>query len=184
MLERSAMRFIPVLFAALVWAAPVSAQEAANDPTLEWRTMETEHFVVTYHEPLGMVARRVAVVAERAQQRVGAVLDHVPSDKTQIVITDDTDYANGSASAYPLNVIRLFAAAPEDLSPLGDYDDWLTELVFHEDTHILHMDQIGGIATVINAIFGRLYVPNGVAPRWFLEGLAVYEETDTTAGGR
>lgn len=160
------------------------AEGAAADPTLEWRTIESAHFLIHYHEPLAIVARRVAVVAERAQARIGAALGHVPDTQTDIVITDDTDYANGSATAYPHNVIRLYATAPEDLSPLADYDDWLTDLVFHEDTHILHMDQISGVAAVVNAIFGRVYIPNTIAPRWFLEGLAVFEETDTTAGGR
>jgi hypothetical protein len=182
------------LFAALAGAvlclvagvlAPTGVRaQAASDPTLEWRTLRTPRFAIHYHEPLGPVARRVAVVAERAYDTVGPILRYTPASLTHIVISDDTDFANGSATAVPFNTIRLFATGPEDLSPLGDYDDWLTELIFHEGTHALHLDQVRGIPALFNAIVGKTWLPNAVAPRWFLEGLAVYLETDLTSAGR
>jgi hypothetical protein len=46
--------------------APTTAW--AGDGRLDWFTIETEHFVVSYHEPLGDVAKRVALVAERAHE--------------------------------------------------------------------------------------------------------------------
>lgn len=162
-------------------AGPAQAQ---RDPRLRWRTITTPHFLVHYYEPLGPMARRVAVVAERAERTLAAVLEHTPHERTHIVISDDSDSANGSATALPFNTIRLYATAPEDLSTLGDYDDWPTALVTHEHTHILHLDQIGGIPAIINAILGKVYAPNQVQPRWMLEGLAVYEESEHTAGGR
>jgi Tol biopolymer transport system component len=158
--------------------------QAVSDPALDWHTLETPRFAVHYHEPLEPLARRVVVVAERAFERLGPLLRYVPDAQTHFVLTDDTDFANGSASALPFNTIRLFATAPEDLSPLSDYDDWLTELIFHESTHILHLDQVRGIPALVNAILGKTWVPNAVAPRWFLEGLAVYLETELTSAGR
>lgn len=167
----------------LLHAADASAQ-AANDPRLTWHTITTPHYAVHYHEPLDLMARRVAAIAERANHNLSEVLDYTMHERTQIVLTDDTDFANGSATAIPYNTIRLYATAPEDLSPLGDYDDWMTAIVFHENTHIVHLDQVSGIATLLNALLGKVYTPNAIAPRWFLEGLAVYEETSQTAGGR
>lgn len=158
--------------------------QAVADPTLEWRTITTRRFAIHYHEPLEPIARRVAVVAERAYAAIGPALRYTPSSRTQIVLSDDTDFANGSANSVPFNTIRLYATAPEDLSPLGDYDDWLTELLFHEGTHVLHLDQVRGIPALFNAIFGNTWAPNAVAPRWFLEGLAVYVETELTSAGR
>jgi hypothetical protein len=49
---------------------------------------------------------------------------------------------------------------------------------------VLHLDQVRGLPAFVNAILGKTWVPNAVAPRWFLEGLAVVLETDFTAGGR
>jgi len=161
----------------------VTAQ-AVSDPSLDWHTLETARFAVHYHEPLEPLARRVVAVAERAYDTLGPVLRYVPEERTHFVLTDDTDFANGSATALPFNTIRLFATAPEDLSPLSDYDDWLTELIVHESTHVLHLDQVRGLPALVNAILGKTWVPNAVAPRWFLEGLAVFLETEFTSAGR
>ena len=48
----------------------------------------------------------------------------------------------------------------------------------------LHTDHIGGVPAIVNAVFGKQWAPNQVQPRWILEGLAVYEETLHTSGGR
>jgi hypothetical protein len=37
---------------------------------------------------------------------------------------------------------------------------------------------------VMQTLFGRLYFPNEWQPIWLIEGLAVYEETEQTSGGR
>ncbi|MEM7446695.1 MAG: hypothetical protein AAF355_00470 [Myxococcota bacterium] len=184
MFSLSPVAFVLSAFLLLDFIQATLAYAQIRDPHLRWRTIRTAHFDVTYHEPLDIVAQRTAEVAERAHSILSDVLRHAPKGRTQIVLTDDTDVANGSASVLPRNTIRLFATAPDDLSPLGDYDDWLTELVTHEHTHILHLDTIGGISKWINAIFGKTAAPNSVQPRWFIEGLATHEESERTAGGR
>ena len=70
------------------------------------------------------------------------------------------------------------------MSPLGDVDDWYLELVTHEYTHILHTDHIEGIPALVNALLGKTFAPNQVQPHWLLEGLAVFEESARTSGGR
>jgi hypothetical protein len=173
-----------LIAAALVAPRPERAAAQVPDPLLVWHTIRTPHFDIHYHEPLGYVARRAAAVAERAHSTLTMVLGHAPTQRVQMVITDNSDAANGSATALPYDLIHLFAEAPDDLSPLADYDDWLTMLVVHEHTHILHLDQAGGLPAIINALLGRVYMPNHIQPRWFLEGLAVLEESEQTSGGR
>ncbi len=161
-----------------------STPARADDGSLVWRTVESEHFVVQYYEPNEDIARRVAVVAERAHRSVSAALGHTPAEKTVIVVTDDTDGANGFASVVPRNMIHLFASAPGPTSTLNDHDDWLYGLVAHEYSHIIHLDTIGGLPWLYNKIFGKRWAPNQVQPRWFVEGLATYEESKRSSGGR
>ena len=156
----------------------------AGDPDRVWRTVESAHFVVHYYAPLDDVARRVAVVAERAHRVLSPALAHAPKAKTQIVVVDDTDGANGFASVLPRNQITLYATAPNADSVLADHDDWLYGLVAHEYTHILHLDTIGGLPALYNAIFGKTWAPNQVMPRWVIEGLATYEESRQSSSGR
>ncbi len=155
-----------------------------NDVRIDYRTVRTEHFAIHYHEPLGVVARRVAEVCEDAYTRLTPVLEHIPDEITHVALSDGTDSANGSATSLPYNTMNLFISAPEDLTPLGDYDDWLSELIIHEYTHVLHLDTYSGIPAIINTILGKVYAPNLVQPRWFIEGLAVHEESRETTGGR
>lgn len=170
---------------AVALAVAVSAGSAhAGDPTLAYFTIETDHFVIHYHSGLEASARRLAVVAERAHRNLAPALDHTPEEKTIIVLVDDTDSANGFAGVLPRNAIQLFATAPAAFTELDDHDDWLYGLVAHEYTHILHLDTIEGLPYAYNKIFGKLWSPNQIMPRWIIEGVATYEESKKASGGR
>jgi hypothetical protein len=164
--------------------ALLAPRAQAGDPRLEWYTLQTAHFRVNFHRGLEPAAQRVAAVAERAYGILGKNLDQRPSEVVEILLADDSDFANGSAGAVPYDAIRLFATAPDDMSALSDYDDWLNELVTHEYTHILHVDNVSGLPALLNKILGKTAVPNHSQPRWILEGLAVAMETAHTTGGR
>lgn len=156
----------------------------AGDPRQVWKTVETEHFIIHYDEPLFEVAEKVARVAERGHAVLVPIFAHAPAKKTHIVILDQTDSSNGFASVLPYNRITLYATAPEADSVLSDHDDWLYYLTTHEYTHILHLDTIDGLAKLSNKIVGKQWAPNQVLPRWVIEGLATYEESRQTSGGR
>src|ERR1019366_5458048 len=157
-----------ILASALVWP---SFARAANDPELVYKTLESPHFRITFYSGEEEIARHVADLAEDINARLVPVLGWQPKEKVEIALNDQTDSANGFTSAAPYNAIRLFVTAPDDLSPLGDVDDWYQELVTHEYTHTLHLDNITGIPALWNAIVGRAWVPNQIQPRWILEGL-------------
>jgi len=174
-----------VLGAALI-AVTLGARlaRAAGDPNLEWWTVETPHFRIHYYRGLEPIADRVATIAEGVNARLEDALGWKSAEVTEVVLSDGTDGANGSASALPYNTIQLFVTAPDDLSTLGDYDDWYLELITHEHTHILHTDNITGIPALVNKVMGKYWAPNNAQPRWILEGLAVLEESKQTGGGR
>ncbi|HEY3254410.1 MAG TPA: hypothetical protein VGJ91_10690, partial [Polyangiaceae bacterium] len=170
--------------ACVFWVVARAGWARAGDPYLDWYTVKTPHFRVHYHGGLEDIAQRTASSAESVYQRLVPQLGWAPKQVTEIVVTDDTDSANGSASTVPYNVVRLYATAPDDMSPLGDYDNWINELVTHEYTHILQIDNTSGLPAVGNAILGKTYAPNQQQPRWILEGLAVVMESEHTSGGR
>ena len=179
--DNDRMRALAVVAAVLAASA---ARAHAGDPTQVWRTVETEHFQVHYHEPLGAVARRVALSAERAHATLTRALRNTPEGQTHIVVVDDTDGSNGFASVLPRNDITLYTSAPPDTSALGDHDDWLYNLTSHEYTHIVHLDTIEGLPRLYNRVFGKQWSPNQLQPRWVIEGLATYEESKRSASGR
>jgi hypothetical protein len=183
--KRPSYRYFVVTLTVLSWALYAARPaSAASDPYLQWWTMETAHFRVHYYKGLEPVAEKVAALAEGVNQRLADALGHDLTDVTHIILSDHTDDANGYADAFPYNAIHLWVTAPEDLSALGDYDDWQLELVTHEHTHVIHTDTAGGIPALVNRIAGKWWLPNRAQPKWILEGIAVLEESAHTTGGR
>jgi len=170
-----------VAVALLVVAAPA---RAIDDPSYDYWTLETAHFKLTYPQPLEAVAKRIITLSEAIHTRVTRGMHYTPSDKTEMILTDNTDSANGSATPIPYDAIQLYTTAPGDISALGDYDDWYLGLVTHEFVHITHTGNISGLATVANRIFGKTFAPNSAQPRWIIEGLAVVLESEYSSGGR
>lgn len=177
-------RWLGAVPLALACIAHAPSAKASSDPRLLFRTFETPHFRVTFYSGSEEVARHTADLAEGMYAEMSADLGWAPQERTEIMLTDFTDSANGSATALPFNTVRLFMTAPDDMSPLADVDDWMLDLVTHEYTHILHTDQIRGLPALANRVFGKTFAPNQVQPRWLLEGLAVYHESKHTSAGR
>lgn len=164
--------------------AATGRADARDDPKLLWKSIESEHFRITYYSTEDEVAHHVLTLAESIYTRLVPVIGWAPSERTEILLTDQTDSANGAATALPYDAITLNVTSPDDMSPLGDVDDWYLELVTHEYTHILHTDHIEGIPKLVNRLIGKTLAPNQLQPHWILEGLAVLEESSETSGGR
>lgn len=182
---RAPARATAALALSLAFAGP--AQAGSRDQ--RWRTLESEHFVVHYYQGSEEAAERAAMTLERAHDRLAPDLGHSPRRRTQVVLTDTTDGSNGSATVLPYPRIDAFVTAPDSMSVLESYDDWIDILLTHEYTHIVHIDTIHGLPRLVNALlgFGRLgnvWPPNGAQPRWVIEGLATYEESRLSSQGR
>jgi hypothetical protein len=162
----------------------IAPRARAGDPWVPWYTLTTPHFHVHYQAGVEEVAQRVATTAENVLARLGPQLGFHPTSFTEIVLNDGTEDANGFASTLPYPAVTLFVSAPDDMSALGDYDDWVTELVTHEFTHILHMSNTSGAPEAVNYVLGPTLAPNEQQPHWILEGLAVAMESEHTSGGR
>ena len=156
----------------------------AADPQLEWKTKTTKHFYIHYESGSEEIASRTAKIAEPIYRRLTQKLRWEPSSPVHVVLNTTSLNANGLSTPIPYNAIYLDVATPDEGSSLDEYDDWLTILLTHEFTHTVHIDMVGGVNRFLRAIFGRTIVPNAAEPQWIIEGLAEYNETTETTGGR
>ena len=123
-------------------------------------------------------------VAEEVHALLSPYLEWQPIERTQVVLVDPTDRANGSARTTPFNSIVLYTVPPDAGSTLGNHQNWMWALFVHEYTHILQIDMVDGLPLVLRYALGRLISPNSVLPKWLTEGYATYLETLFTRGGR
>jgi hypothetical protein len=153
-------------------------------PYWNWKTIETEHFRITFPEELKAIANRSANLFEEAHQILAPVLRWEAHYKVQVLVIDNEDSANGLTSALGRFGMILWATPPESWYSTSFYDDWLRLLVIHEYTHFLNLDATSEFWAVLRYFFGDTLLPNGTWAPWMLEGLAVYMETRFTKAGR
>jgi len=151
----------------------------AVDPFLNWKTIESEYLYVHYDEGNKAFAEHVLVIAEAAYKRLTKELDWTPKEKTHVILSDEADAPNGFATPLSFSRTVIFLAPPSSINTLEDFDDWLSTLIFHEFTHIIHLDKSDGSPEFLRNIFGRFLFlfPNIFQPSWVTEGLATYKET-------
>lgn len=175
--------------AALVGAlcAPAAAQVPPDE---RWRTLETEHFRVTFPDSLEPLGRRAADRAERAYAELAGTFIEAPEGRIDLLVTDHTDASNGFAQVWPSNRIVVFARPPVDALGLGYFDDWLELVITHELAHVVHLDHTANpLGTVVRGVLGRVPMewpafPGLGTPRWLTEGLATWYESRLTSAGR
>ncbi len=165
--------------ALLLWGLAAEAQYV--DPSLRWRTLDTEHFTVHFAEHARAQGGLVAEVAESVYPRVTDWLGWKPGSRTRIVVLDSLDFPNGLASPLPFNYVQIVLTPPDD-GELLQNREWLDLVLTHEFTHIAHLDKAKEDPLAFRRIFGRmpLLFPNLLEPGWLTEGLAVYSESDSS----
>ncbi len=172
---------------------------ARLDTSFVFSTIETPHFSIHFHQGLEPVARKAALFAEEAHGRLTREFSWEPGEKTEMVLIDDSDFANGFSTALPYDTIYVQVVPPNLASTLGEYDDWLKVVITHEYAHIVTLDPSRGYWKVMRKIFGKpvpgtdplselLFLvtapPNSFLPRWWHEGMATWAETEFTGAGR
>ena len=195
--------YIIIIIVLLIYSPLVMSVEAVRyDPGLEWQVLESPHFSVYFFKLQDneqndddddfsynneQLAQEIADIAEETYRQVNAQLGppkHHHLQKIAIIMEDFSDYALGSASFFPHRVIRLSLTAPTAKSFDMKFKSWLKIIITHEYTHLAHLGMTAGPTTALRALFGQILLPNALQPMWSIEGLAVYNETKFTAGGR
>jgi len=179
----------------------MNVEAVRYDPGLEWQVLESPHFSVYFsklqnneqnNEDFGynneQLAQEVADIAEETYRQVNAQLGspnkHHHLQKIAIIMEEFSDYALGFASSFPHRVIRLSLTTPTAKSFDMKFKSWLKMVITHEYTHLAHFEMTAGPTTALRALFGQILTPNALQPIWSIEGLAVYNETKFTTGGR
>lgn len=177
--------------AAILWAPPSFSATIAGvgdsiglSPFWTYKTIETDHFRLTFPEELTASAQKSAHYLEEAHALLKGPLAWEPKFRTTVLILDNTDLANGLTSPIGRFGMVFVITPPENWFSTAYYDDWLKLLAIHEYTHFLNMDATRDFWKVLRYAFGDSLLPNALWPTWMLEGLAVYMETKYTGQGR
>lgn len=177
--------------AAVAWAA--GDAEAWNHSEIEWKTIQTEHFAVHFHEGVEASAREIARVAEDVYSPITALYGYEP-DRVHINVTDRAGLPEG-ASYYYLNRIDIDTDDVE--FHLRGTADWLRNVVAHEFAHMVSLQASMKMPRWLPAVFlqgfgfekekrpdvitgypnfiGSLPVAGEVVPNWLAEGIAQYQ---------
>lgn len=169
--------------AALLASAPPSLA-ASQPPRYHFKTLRSGRIRVHFHaEVEGSARRTMALVQEILPRLEERYRVKVPG--LDLVVDDAYDAPNGLASSFPYPYVEIRAASL-DGTESGPTESWLRMVVTHELTHIVHIEQASGLFGLGRRVFGRapFLFPDAFQPAWFIEGLAVREETRGTAFGR
>ncbi|MEX1256162.1 MAG: hypothetical protein WEG36_00965 [Gemmatimonadota bacterium] len=171
----------------LMAAFPAAAQ--APPPDLDYFTLRTEHFRITYPEGLGALVPRAAATAERAHALLIGSFFPAPAGPIDLLLTDHTDFSNGFARVTPSSRITIWVHPPLDGLALSHFDEWLELVITHEVAHVFQLDYTGRLGRALRSLFGRPslrwpYFAGYTLPQLAIEGVAVELESRYTLAGR
>ena len=166
---------------------------AAEDSPLGMSYVETKDLKLIYFDSLDYLVPHTVRTFTNAREWQRRMFGWTPSESTIVLLKDLSDYASAAALAAPHS--RLFL----DIAPLSHAfetfpaSERMFSLMNHEQVHVASNDIwaeedrrwrgffFGKIAPQSkhpeSLIYSYLTVPRFTAPRWYLEGVAVFMET-------
>jgi len=159
---------------------------------------ETEHFRIIYQKPLAEAVPLIAEYCEEAYGILTRVFGWEPLEKTTVLIQDGFDTHNGWATPISHNTMSIYIAGPSPGTAIFQDGNYIRRTIFHEMTHLISTDIRIGYSRVLSSVFGKVAPADTVsmglflftsspvmlAPRWFLEGLSIWSETEFCPPGR
>lgn len=178
--------------------------QAYNFPDLNWRTAETEHVYIHYHQGEELTAERLSQVADPIFEAVCQAYDYTPKAKVHVILQDVFDVSSGGA----LPTEDMIIIWPTHLyNYLRGRSDWIPQVFAHELTHIISLKKANLFTNYLPFLrFNFLYLAGlfrdthpwkdkawyagggalftgEITPRWFAEGIAQYEAQRITKEG-
>lgn len=161
----------------------LQAQDKVN-PSIQWKQVKDPYATWVYDSRHKKLVDHYRQLFQQARPKLEALFKELP-ETTTFMISDHTDLANGSATVFPYPIIRLFPVIPLPPSSISETNNNFLDLITHEYTHILNLHPVHGPLSWLTPLFGSVVRPNALLPRWYVEGLAVYLESELNPqGGR
>ncbi|HTY05230.1 MAG TPA: hypothetical protein VMC86_01830 [Gemmatimonadales bacterium] len=189
------LRFAPAFLAVVLVCAPAAPAALAA----QFQTVETADMRLVYASPLeSYLVPQVARSFENSLQFHRRLFGYTPSGPINVLMHDLWHYGNAGASPIPQNHITI------GIEPYAhDYEsapapERMTSSLNHEMAHIVTVDKatasdrfyrtlfFGKVTpnaeVPLSMLYSYLTTPRWYAPRWYLEGIAVYLETWMNGG--
>lgn len=155
-----------------------SGQEPAN---IKWNSLQSEHFRVLYSHDYNLQAHYFSSILEKNYSFFQEEFNIKPHF-TIVVLHNRTALSNGFSVLSPLRM-EIGAVAPQTIySQL-----WLDQLAIHEFRHSIQIQSFRkGFARHFYWLLGDASTSAAMAllPFWFIEGEAVWTETNYSRTGR
>lgn len=126
------------------------------------------------------------------------VFDWQPRERATVILTDLSDYGNAGAGASPFNGVSVYIAPASRTLETMPSSERMFMIMNHELVHVANMDVanlqdrrwrrfFGGKPRQTDShpesiLYNYLTTPRLSAPRWYLEGAAVFMETWMSGG--
>ena len=160
----------------------IYGQSMYHDPKLSWKTIKSEHFNVHVPSEYIKLGIKITDICENVYSIVSHSVDYYPK-LTHVIVHTENDESNGVTSLFPWRM-ELFVTTPQS-NIIGKNITWLESLILHEFTHIAHLRKHKGISSLTKPFLGDYNaIWQMIAPVWFTEGIATFNETRFGKGGR
>ncbi len=186
------LRFVLAFLACVRVCAP-------SELAAQFQMLETRDMRLVFTSPLqSYLVPQVARSFENSLQFHRRLFDYTPAGPINVLMHDLWHYGNAGASPIPENHITI------GIEPYAhDYEsapapERMTSSLNHEMAHIVTVDKatasdrfyrslfFGKVTpnpeVPLSMLYGYLTTPRWYAPRWYLEGIAVYLETWMNGG--
>lgn len=155
-----------------------------NHPEIKWKSVSTEHFKINYYDNVEAAVYPTWKIAEEVYAAINKLYGYKLKDKINLSIADYDDYSNGWAEWTSANIMIW---VPDSRFDLRSNNTWLRNVITHELTHIISLENKKGLQLLDIAIGAQLQstdetivVTNPIArittfPDWLSEGIAQLE---------
>ncbi|MEA3504458.1 MAG: hypothetical protein U9R32_04590 [Bacteroidota bacterium] len=155
-----------------------SGQEPAG---MKWDYLKSKHFKIIFTEDYSIQAYYLSSLLEKNYSFFSDEF-HIEPHFTHVVLHNRTAVSNGFSVLSPLRM-EMGAVAPQTIYS----QPWLDQLAIHEFRHSLQIQTFRrGFARYFHWLFGDVATSSAMAllPFWYIEGEAVWTETNYSRAGR
>ncbi|HET9340259.1 MAG TPA: hypothetical protein VFQ55_14760 [Casimicrobiaceae bacterium] len=187
------VRALAIAFALSFVVLPRPAAAFDNPLALDTNYVETENLKLIWFEPLGYLAPHVTRTFTNSLAWQRRMFGWTPSEPTIVLLKDLSDFGYASAAAAPRGRL-LFDVAPVSREfETFPASERFYQLMNHELVHIAQGDVandadrfwrrafLGKVFPLADhpetLLYSYLTIPRFTAPRWYVEGSAVFMET-------